>query len=217
VEFFDLLYLGIYAILSPAFDSRFYYGIKVPPCHTKEVDHALMHFHSLLHIFSCRFIVVLGGEVVSHSYVVDRMLGEFAAASVLLAKGVFEQNGVESDGEVDYGFASSAFARRIEDILTISHPDVLPYYSRCLDDGHKDFLWTGPPVQILPRSDAFVSLISLTTTGEMQDLPSHRIYTEDLDPIPTIQSEATVVGKRRIREGSPNMEVQEPKKRSRRS
>lgn len=42
-------------------------------------------FYSLMHIFSARFIILLEGELVALSYVVDRLLAEFAAAVVVLA------------------------------------------------------------------------------------------------------------------------------------
>jgi hypothetical protein len=218
VEFFDVLYLGIFIILSPAFDNRFYYGLKPPPPHLKETAHAICHFQSLLHIFSNRFIIVLEGEAMSHSYVVDRLLGEFAAASVALAKATCPPYGIEDEAEGDHSIPSSTFRDRIEDILLDSHPDVIPYYLRCLDRGHKDFLWTGPNVQIFPRSDDFASLISLTTSGEFLDLPSHQIYTEDLDPTPPSQQDTpTPIGKRRTRVGSLNLGDEQVKKRIRQS
>jgi hypothetical protein len=198
VEFFDVLYLGIFIILSPAFDHRFYYGRKPPLEHLREMANAIRHFHSLLHIFSNRFIVVLEGEVVSHSYVVDRMLGEFAAASAVLAQGVNHEN-----------ITSLAVRERIEEILLENHHGIVPYYSRCMNRGQKDFFWTGPKVQIIPRSDAFISLIPLITPGEMLDLPCHQIYTEDLDAIPPVLPE-TAIGKRRG--GSPNGDQRKKKR-----
>jgi hypothetical protein len=216
VEFFDVLYLGIFIILSPAFDTRFYYGVKPPTPHLNETAKAVCHFHSLLHIFSQRFIIVLEGEVMSHLYVVDRMLGEFAAASVGLAMATEELHGIEEEVEDDDRIPSSTFREHIEDILLEHHPEVIQYYSRCLDRGHKDFLWNGPNVQILPRSEDFASIITLTTTGELLDLPSHQIYTEDLDPIPpTLPDTVDLIGKRRVRAASLSLGDEQTKKRSR--
>ena len=221
VEFFDVLYLGVFIILSPAFDVRFYDVAKPPSSVVKELTYALRHFHSILHIFSQRFVIALEGEVVCYSYLAERMLGEFAAASVALAKAVYEPDGVvyEPDGtDMKDGITLPQFRGRIDDILLNSYPDVFPYYSRCLSRGHKDFLWTGPNVQILPRSDSVSSLIRLATTGEMVDLPSHRIYTEDLDPHLPIQPDtAPQAGKRRVREDGVNLEGDQAKKRGRQS
>lgn len=216
VEFFDVLYLGIFIILSPAFDTRFYYGMKPPTPHLKESAKAVCHFHSLLHIFSQRFFIVLEGEVMSHLYVVDRMLAEFAAASVGLAMATEESHRIEEEVEDGDGISSLTFKEHIEGILLEHHPDLIQYYSRCLDRGHKDFLWNGPNVQILPRSDDFASIITLTTTGELLDLPSHQIYTEDLDPIPPILPDAMhPIGKHRVRGDSLNLGDEHTKKRSR--
>jgi len=214
VEFFDVLYLGIFIILSPAFDGRFYYVPKPPSSVIKELTYALRHFHSILHMFSKRFVIALEGEIVSYTYVMERMLGEFAAASVFLAKAIYEPD--ESD--IEDGITLPQFMGHIEGVLQNSYPDVFPYYSRCLSGGHKDFLWTGPNVQILPRSESISSLIRLATAGEMVDLPSHRIYTEDLDPQLPIQPDtASQPGKRRVREEGVNLEGDQVKKRNRQS
>jgi hypothetical protein len=230
VEFFDLLYLGVFVVLSTAYDDRFYNGQKPPPCLLKEAAFAIGHFHSLLHRFSQRFIIVLDGQAVSISYVVDRMIGEFAAASVVLAKGIYGSDGNDSDDEVEEGIPRSALAEQIESILQKSHPEVFPYYSRCLDCRHKDFLWTGPVVHILPRSVAVASTITLMTEGEILDLPSHSIYTEDLDAnlqtladcitrahMPIRPDGITQVRKRRGRVDSLNLEEDQAKKRSRKT
>ena len=66
--------------------------------------------------------------MVSHSYVVDRMMGEFAAASVALAKGIDEEVGIE-DLEAENRATSAAIRERIEDILLSSYPEVIPYYT----------------------------------------------------------------------------------------
>ena len=218
VEFFDFLYLGIFVVLSTAYDDRFYHGRKPPPRLFKEAAFAVGHFHSLLHRFSQRYVVMLEGEAVSISYVVDRMLGEFAAASVILAKAIYEFEGYDSDDEVEGRIPTAQFSENIKNILQTSHPEVFPYYSRCLYGGHKDFLWTGPVVQILPRSNAISSLITFMTKGEMLDLPSHQIYTEDVDdelPIPPASDTVAQLGKRRV--DSLIVEEIPSKKRSRRS
>src|ERR1700678_2915321 len=86
VEFFDIILLGIFIILSPAFDRRFYQNPS--PALVKEAENAVSHFHSILHIFSQRFIILLDGEPVSHSYIVHQMLAEFAAAAVVFSQAI---------------------------------------------------------------------------------------------------------------------------------
>ena len=53
--------------------------------------------------------------------------------------------------------------------------------------------------------------------GEILDLPSYQIYTEDLDPIPLLQDNIAAIGKRRVRGGSLNVEDEQAKKRNRKS
>jgi hypothetical protein len=198
VEFFDILYLGIFAILSPAFDGRFYHdGVKPPPALEAEIAYAVGHFHSLLNIFSLRFIILLEGDPVAVSYVVDRMLAEFAAATLVFSKAIDESSdGLCGNDEGKDVITTSALAAHLEGILQGSYPKVYHYYSRCLERRHLHFQWTGPNLQILPRSEA------LTIKGEMLDNPADPIYLIDLcytpPPTPTAIGQA---GKRPVEGG----------------
>jgi hypothetical protein len=203
--FLDIIYLGIFVILSPAFDPRFYLETKPPPALMEEIANAIRHFHSLLQVFSLRFFVILDGEAVSHSYVVDRMLAEFAAAAV-----VFSRDALDDGDEVDDWISFSMFKEYIEGILRASHSNICHYYTRCVDRHHKHFVWTGPHLQILPRSEEFISIISLTTRGELLDLPGNEIYIKDVEPAPPI-----AVGKRHVRRDSMELVDEQPKKRKR--
>ena len=134
--------------------------------------------------------------MVSHSYVVDQMMGKFAAALVVLARGIEEEVRIE-ELEAKNRATSAAVRESIEVILLQSHPEVIPYYSYSLDRGHKDFLWTGPNLLILPHSDDFTSIFSLTTKSKIIDLPSYQIYTKDLDPIPPIPKDNIIAIRKR--------------------
>jgi hypothetical protein len=189
------LYLGIFAILSPAFDFRFYDALKPAPCLASEISHAVAHFRSILHKFSQRFIVFLEGEPLVHSYVADRMLAEFAAATVVFAKKINEFYKRENGDE--QGVTAELLQNRVEGVLQASHEKIFDYYSRCVSRGHKHFVWTGPKLQISRRSADLDSVITLTSKGEMLDLPSHSIYVLDLDPPPpTPPAEVQVKGSR---------------------
>ena len=185
-----MIYLAVFIILSPAFDLQFTQSPK-PHALVKEVAYALQHFYSLLYLFSERSIIFLAGGVVVASYVLDQMLGEFSGASVVFAQAVFksqhkvdENNGRDDDNGNDgnddngddHGDGPSNFAGQIEVALGQSHPQVIPYYSHCLELSHKDFLWSGPKIQILPHTEVFTAIILLTTAGELLDLPGHEIY-----------------------------------------
>lgn len=216
-----MLFLGIFVILSPAFDIRFYPDETAPATLQDEMVHAVNHFQSLLHIFSVHFIVLIGGDPVAHSYVFDRLLAEFAAASVVFAKGME----IPDDGDRSYFI--SEFRKMVEGILLKSHQDIFSYYSRCLDLPHKSFLWTGPKVEIIPRSDGVDSIIPSMTMGEVLDSPTHPIYVTDVDgdtdievlsqPTDPIQTKnADQVGKRRARRDSTELVDQHPLKKRRR-
>ena len=153
VEFFDILYLGIFAILSPALDPRFYHGLKLLATLLAEIDCAIAHFHALLLNFSWNYIVILEVEPVVYTYVVNRMLAEFAAATIVFSKAVEEAD----PEDAKCGMASSIVAGHIEDILQSSYPTVLQDYS--LERGHYYFIWTGPNLQTLPQLKAGAAII----------------------------------------------------------
>lgn len=173
--FLDVLYLGVFVILSPAFDRRFYNGINTSKL-VEEVANAKGHFHSILRKFSGRFILFLEGEAVAYTYVLDRMVAEFAAASVNFSRGI------DVTGQGEDNISHSMFEGRIEDILQNSRPESFPYYSRCLLDCHKYFVWTGPQIKILARLEDNASAIPHACLGEALDLPHQQIYPIAIDP-----------------------------------
>lgn len=211
LEFLDVLYLGIFVILSPAFDDRFYHGNKPQPSLLEEISYAISHFHSLLHNFSERFIILLDGEAMSHSYVVNKMLAEFSAASVVFSNAV-EDSGVRAEGSV----SSTVFAGRIEEILRENYPEAFPYYSRCLDRKQKNFIWTGPSIEIVSRSREILLILPLMTKGEQLEHPCQNIYPIDLDSSPpTTPNTKSHAWKRRGRGNSVVSVEEHPKKRIR--
>ena len=181
MEFFDILYLGIFTILSPALDPHFYHGLKQTLATLlAEIDCAVAHFHVLLLKFSWNYIIILEGEPVVYTYVVSRMLAEFVAATIVFSKAAASAN---PEG-AKHGKASSIVEGSVEVILQSSYPAVLHYYSHCVERGHSYFIWTGPNLQILPRSKARAAIICTTSKGEMLDCPADSIYLVELDPTP---------------------------------
>jgi hypothetical protein len=210
VGFLDAIYLGIFLILAPAFDVRFYDDLKPPSILRAEYSYAVAHFFSLLHFFSLHYIILLQGELVGHFYILDRMLGEFAAAAVLFSKGIDESKEEGGDVGAEERIFSSDFSGHIENILQQRYPNAFRYFSRCIDRRHKDFVWTGPKLEILSRSDDILSIIPITTMGERQDYSAQPIYSIDLDP-----STPSHVGKRRNPDDGMNVDGEQQKKRKR--
>jgi hypothetical protein len=166
--FFDFLYMGIFIILSPVLDRRFYEHTNPPSTLCNKVSSAMWHFHSILNMFSKSFIIVLEGEPVAHSYILNRMLGEFGAAVMVFAKSF------DNDDE-DWN-TSPWMIQGIETVLQDSYKVVMPYFLHFLERGHKDFLWTGPSLQIFPCSESLDAIMPLLTTGKLLDFPTHPIY-----------------------------------------
>ena len=115
-----------------------------------------------------------------YTYVVNRMLAEFVAATIVFSKAAAEAN---PEG-AKCGISSSIVIGHVEDILQSSYPAVLHYYSRCVEMGHSYFIWTGPNLQILPQSKAGAAIVCATSKGEMLDCPANSIYPVELDPTP---------------------------------
>jgi hypothetical protein len=108
------------------------------------------------------------------------------------------------------------FPDHIERILQASHPNVYSYYSRCLDRGHKHFVWTGPTMEILARTDEVKIVVPLLCKGESRDHPAQPIYSVGLEaaPLPP-PAVAPLSVKRRDREDGLNLPEEHPNKRMR--
>lgn len=209
-QFLDVIYLGIFVILSPAFDRRFY--SKPPLSLVDEVTYAIRSFYSLMHVFSLRFVIFLAGTPVAASYVVDRILAEFAAAAVVLTKSV---DGRLGEGNETGGMAITfpLFLQKIKGILEEYSPDLLPFFSGRADAKQNNFLWTGPSLQIVPRTKDVLAIIEATGTGELLDWPGCGIYQEEVDdsspaPVPALL-------KRDRSEDGMDTADEQPKKRTR--
>src|SRR5271167_2752028 len=96
---------------------------------------------------------------------------EFAAAVGVLTRSICGSEEVEDDG-----IACPELVNRVEGIVQHCYPTVVPYFQDCLARGHKHFLWTGPDLQIIRRSEFSDSIMPLMTMGELLELPAHRIY-----------------------------------------
>ena len=110
------------------------------------------------------------------------MLAKFAAAVVVFAKAINDEQEVNKQAgekrgeEEEEGISYFQLKAQIDGIIGQSYPEVLKYYRYCVNNGHKHFTWTGPPLEIVPRSAAWNSVVQHTTTGEQLDLSSCLIY-----------------------------------------
>lgn len=119
-----------------------------------------------------------------HTYIVGRMLAEFAAAAVNFKNAITDLAENEYAGDEERSEAiSSPFQDIVEEILLASHPRLFPYFCRCLYEDHKVFLHSDLQIEIFPRSKEIVSILSLSTAGEILDDPSHPIYHDQSVPI----------------------------------
>ena len=81
---------------------------------------------------------------------------------------------------------------------------------------HKHFTWTGPKLQILPRSDEILTIISVVTCGEMKDLPRRQIYIIDVDSeLPPSTDVMSSIGKRCDQADDANPSDEMPRKQQR--
>lgn len=212
--FLDVVYLGVFIILSGALDKRFDGESYAAFMIFEEQSHALVHFHSLLHLFSKRFIIVLDGQPIATSYVVDRILGEFAAAMVVFSKAISES---QEDGQENETLSRTT--EFVTCLMKTTYPAVFPYFSKCVLQGHKHFLWTGPDLHLFQHSEGCDSIMPLLSLGELMDLPAHQIYegtsvTDNSFPIPTAIS-LPLIEQQNVQEGSSDVEVEHPRKRRR--
>ena len=61
----------------------------------------------------------------------------------------------------------------------------MDYYLHCVATGHKHFVWTGPPLTILSRSEGCDSILQLLTSeGEKLGHPMRSIFTKTDPTLP---------------------------------
>jgi hypothetical protein len=182
--------LGIFIIISRAFDSRFY-DVQPSQFLDDEIASAESHFISLIHYFATHYITILDGVAIDSWYIIKRMLAEFAAAVAVFIQAMDDSptedmeidDGQENEGEEADVVPPSKVQSKINDIIAESYPELISYYQRCVASGHKHFFWTGPPVTIVPRSDASESIVGLLISeGEKMDHPTYPIFITDMTP-----------------------------------
>lgn len=134
-------------------------------------------------LFSLRYVVFLGGTAVAAQYLVDRILAEFAAAALVFASKVELPLGQGNDG--DLGIPFLRFHRRVHNIVQQYSPDLSEFLSRRTTSQHKDFLWSGPEIRVLLRTEDLASFMKVFGDGELLDLPGCPIYLEAIKPAAT--------------------------------
>jgi hypothetical protein len=191
--FLDIIYLGIFVVLSPAFDRRFY--SKPPAALVNEQAYAMRRFYSLIHVFSIRYVTCLAGTAVAASYVVNRILAEFAAAAVVFGRRVDRPLGEGNDvSSVKITFPR--FLQKIEGILEDFSPDVMAFFHKRVECHHHNFLWSGSTIQILPRTEDVTSILHVTGPRELLDLAAYPIYRQ---PQPDPLSQPVPPVRKRVR------------------
>jgi hypothetical protein len=221
VEFFDVVYLGIFVILSRALNPQFYHPAETPQALDNEVASAELHFVSLILYFRTQYFTVLDRVLINPWYIIKRMLAEFAAAMVVFSQEIDEfQRGdmdMDVDGEEADEIPPSKVKVKVDDIMAQSYPEAMAYYLNCVATRHKQFTWTGPPVEIFPRSadDTFASLVLMP---EKLDYPMRPIFTPDSSlppsplPVPAASNPSLLAAPTK-RRGSANNDDLEAKKR----
>ena len=115
------------------------------------------------------------------------MLINFAATAVVVSEAIAEFWGGDMDIDVDglenKGMEAdviplSKMKVKLDHIISQSYPEVMDYYLHCVATGHQHFVWTGPTLTILPRSEGCNSILQLLTSeGKKLDHPMQPIFT----------------------------------------
>ena len=121
------------------------------------------------------------------------MLAEFATTAVVFSEAIVEFQGGDMDMDID-GLKNegteadviplSKVKVKLDHIISQSYSEVMDYYLCCVATGYKHFMWIGPPLTILPRSEGCDSILQLLTSeGKKLDHLMQPIFTK---PDPTL-------------------------------
>ena len=122
------------------------------------------------------------------------MLAEFAAMAMVFSEAIAKFQGGDMDMDID-GLENkgkeadviplSKVKVKLDHIISQSYPEVMDYYLHCVATGYKHFVWTGPPLTILPRSEGCDSILQLLTSeGEKLDHLMGPIFTKTDPTLP---------------------------------
>jgi hypothetical protein len=147
--------------------------MATPQALEDKIASAESHFLLVIHYFSNHHIAVLDLVTVDCWYIVKQMLTEFAAATVVLSEAIAEFRGGDMDVDIDglknkgneADVVSSKVKVKVDNIISQSYSEVMDYYLYCMVTGHKHFVWTGPPLTILPRSEVLTSWVTQLISG----------------------------------------------------
>ena len=125
-------------------------------------------------------------------------------------------DGLENKGKEADVIPLSKVKVKLDHIISQSYPEVMDYSLHCVATGHKHFVWTGPPLTILPRSEGCNSILQLLTSeGEKVDHPMRPIFTKTdptLSPPPPAASNSSLPATMTKRQRSTNHNKLEVKK-----
>ena len=148
VEFFDVVYLGIFVILSRALNPQFYHPAETPQALDNEVASAELHFVSLILYFRTQYFTVLDRVLINPWYIIKRMLAEFAAATVTFSLAIekcrgegmdIDVDGLEGEEGEEGEIPISKVKAKIDGTIAESYPEVFHYYLTCVEAHHPHF------------------------------------------------------------------------------
>jgi hypothetical protein len=142
----DVIAVGNLLECGQVLDRRNYTKVGIHWAEQGEMAMARWRYRMLQTIFARHYIVTVDGKPIHPISVFRRSLVEFAAAIV-----VYKKTRAHHFVKVD-GCNAARLEEKMKSVFSANHPELVPVLTRLVDEGAESLVWTGPAIEILPRT-----------------------------------------------------------------
>lgn len=182
----DIIALGNLLEFSVALSQQHYAGLLGPEA-IAEQNAARWRYRVLMNWFGSKYATLIGDEWIHPSYLVNRLLVEFAAALVVYKRAMV--NGAPEVKICDPSSFQDAIAAHLE----TDHPSLVPVWEELITQTEGLFYWSGPAIKIRERTAEFKLFLRLSPDGELSQLANRPIYVSK-GPPPEVEMEDIEAG-----------------------
>lgn len=186
----DILAIGNLLEIAQIIDRRWYEG-GIDPVEATEMAVARWRYRKLQTYFAKRYVVEVGGHIISTLSIFRRSLVEFAAAVVVYKREKYDVAPEELGG------SAIEMEADMKDLFRSNHPELLPCLERLIKEDAQYLYWTGPSITIRRRGldDIYSSSAPGPEAKKTLDFMDTKIFNSTGDEAVDVATEIPIVAK----------------------